>query len=217
MEIKISTRKIDDWVVRLREPPGDGLFPVFLLLHGWTGDEKSMWAFATRFPTNAVLLAPRGLFSTPLGGFGWHPFDIKSSPWIDDFQDSVYAILELLNRKNFPKADFTRLHLVGFSQGAAMAYSIALMFPEKLNSIAGLSGFLPEGSSPFVRDKPLAGKHVFIAHGIRDELVPVEKARYAVNLLSQAGADVSYCEDDVGHKLSLTCFRSLENFLAQAG
>jgi predicted esterase len=51
-----------------------------------------------------------------------------------------------------------------------------------------------------------------MAHGTLDELVPVVRARQAVALLQQAGAQVDYCEDNVGHKLSATCFRSMQVF-----
>jgi predicted esterase len=53
---------------------------------------------------------------------------------------------------------------------------------------------------------------VFVAHGTRDELVPIERGRHTVQTLEQAGAQVTYCEDDVGHKLSAACFRALEAF-----
>jgi hypothetical protein len=33
-----------------------------------------------------------------------------------------------------------------------------------------------------------------------------------VALLEKAGATVTYCEEDVGHKLSAGCFRGLESY-----
>ena len=53
---------------------------------------------------------------------------------------------------------------------------------------------------------------IYITHGSLDELVPVKKARTAVEVLSRAGAKVSYCEESVGHKLSAACFNGMESF-----
>jgi predicted esterase len=53
---------------------------------------------------------------------------------------------------------------------------------------------------------------MFIAHGTDDDRVPVEKARLSAELLENAGAAVTYCEEQVGHKLSAKCFRGLEAF-----
>jgi hypothetical protein len=42
--------------------------------------------------------------------------------------------------------------------------------------------------------------------------VTVDRARASIEVLEQAGAKVTYCEDDVGHKVSITCLRGLKKF-----
>lgn len=95
-------------------------------------------------------------------------------------------------------------------RGAAQGF--LLTQPERITSVAGLSGFLPEDSQVIAQRQPIIGKRLFLAHGTQDRLVPVERARQAVDILETAGAQVVYCEDDVGHKLSASCFRGLEAF-----
>jgi phospholipase/carboxylesterase len=207
---------IEGWIMRLRIPPGDSPHPLVALLHGWTGDETSMWIFATRFPDGAMLLAPRGLYPAKLGGFGWQKSHSQGWPHWNDFLPAIDAFLRILTPTNFPSADLSRVSLVGFSQGAALAYSLALVHPERVISLAGLSGFMPEGVGHLVEQKPLKGKSLFVSHGTQDDLVPVEKARDSVRLLQQAGARVTYCENDVGHKLNATCFRSMQTFFTKA-
>jgi phospholipase/carboxylesterase len=58
----------------------------------------------------------------------------------------------------------------------------------------------------------LKGKPVFVAHGTRDETVTIESARASIEILEQAGAQVTFCEDDVGHKVSAGCLRALKDF-----
>ena len=208
--------KVNDWVIRLREPSQAGPHPVILLLHGWTGDEDAMWVFASHLPKDALLLAPRGLYETPLGGYGWHPHKRGIWPWVDDFLPAIESLMELLVPDNFRTADFTRMSMVGFSQGAALSFAFVMRYPYLVRSVAGLSGFLPNGSEALARNKPLHEKAVFLAHGTEDKLVPVSKARYAVEILNLAGAEVSYCEDEVGHKLSANCFKGLRTFISNA-
>jgi phospholipase/carboxylesterase len=203
---------IDNWVTHIHQPDGEGPFPVLIMLHGWTGDENSMWVFSSRLPKNMLLIALRGLYVAVNGGYSWHVPLSKPWPWMNDFQPAREKIIHTVNDRNFPQGDFSSLHLIGFSQGAAFAYSIAIQYPERITSVAGLSGFLPDGASDWLREKRLAGMPIFIAHGTQDELVPVEKARFSVELLEKSGAAVTYCEDDVGHKLSAKCFHGLEAF-----
>jgi predicted esterase len=65
-----------------------------------------------------------------------------------------------------------------------------------------------------VSQRPLDGKPFFVTHGTRDEMVPIERARSSIEILEQAGANVTYCEDDVAHKVSVNCLRALKDFFA---
>lgn len=207
---------INNWVMRFQRPDGEGPFPVLLMLHGWTGDENSMWIFAPRLLKNALLIAPRGLFSTRGTGYSWHPEISKPWPWVNDLLPSVEKLFDQMSSKNFPDGIFSEVHVIGFSQGAALAYTMAITHPERVTTVAGLSGFLPDGAATWLGVDRLKGIPVFIAHGTEDDLVPIERARMSVELLQNAGAAVTYCEDNVGHKLSVKCFHGLEAFYEKA-
>jgi phospholipase/carboxylesterase len=173
-----------------------------------------MWVFATAIPQNVLVVAPRGPFDTPLGGYGWYPHRIGAWPTLGDLQPTAHRLAELLAPENFARADLSRCHLVGFSQGAALAYTYLMLYPHKVASLAALSGFLPLEAESLLQDPLLEDKPVFIAHGSLDDLVPVERARQAAKALQRAGAKVTYCEDQAGHKLSAACFRGLAAFLS---
>jgi phospholipase/carboxylesterase len=211
----LQTIEVRGWKVRYRIPEGGGPHPVIVLLHGWTGDEDSMWVFASRLPDDHLLLAPRGLYPSTLGGYAWHPDqERKNWPHIDDFSPAVEALSDLFDHWTVPNGDFSTLRLAGFSQGAALVYSFALRYPQWITALAGLAGFLPDGAAASLDESLLDGVPVYISHGIHDKLVPVARARQAVQLLKKAGAQVTYCESDVGHKLSAGCFNGMEVFFS---
>lgn len=215
MSDSLQTEQIGDWVLRSREPDGPGPHPLILLVHGRTGDENVMWIFAQRLPKDSLLVAPRGLYPDPEGGFTWYPDQGRDWPEITAFEPAVQALDELLDPGHFPDVDWTDVRMVGFSQGAALVYSYGLVHPDRVRALAGLAGFLPEGAQTLSGNRPLDGKPVFVAHGTEDITVPVARGRDAVRLLEEAGAKVTYCEDSVGHKLSLNCFKGLEAFFMQ--
>ncbi len=208
--------QLNGWTVKLRVPESDAPPPVILLIHGWTGDENSMWVFGTQMPSNALLIAPRApnLSTHPKhGGYSWESDHSKDWSTLDDFRPSVAALDELLAGLSAQYAgDYSRLGLVGFSQGAAMAYAYALLRPERVRRLAALAGFAPEESEAEAAKGLLSGLPVFIAHGTRDDQVPIERAHQARALMEQVGANVEYCESDVEHKLGVNCFKALKEF-----
>jgi phospholipase/carboxylesterase len=214
MSDQITSLSIDQWNLKLRIPSEVDNAPVVVMLHGWTGDENSMWIFANKLNPEALIIAPRGLFLSDhpeLAGFSWIKDTSIKFANRSDFKHSVDRLHALLNHLlgRFP-ANFSELNLVGFSQGAAMAGEYLLTHPESVSRLAMLSGFLAEGSSH--TDADLIGKEVFIGHGTKDEAVPLEKAQYAELLFASAGAQVTSCLTDVGHRLGADCFRGFNHF-----
>jgi len=212
MEIRLA--ELGGLTVKYRLAQAADSPPLIVLLHGWTGDEDSMWVFAEKLPQQAILVAPRGIYRSPSGGYSWYPQETRLWPHLSAFAPAVERIWILLKNELFARADLDRVRLVGFSQGAALAYSLALAQPDRIERVGGLSGFVPEGVKETLAPGRLNGMPVFVTHGARDDLVPVTRARADLELLQWAGAQLSYCEDDVGHKLSAACFRSLQHFMA---
>lgn len=215
MDNNSEIQQINGWTVRLQTPAGPGPHPVLLMVHGLTGDQDSMWVFTGRLPKEALIIAPRAPHTTSWGGFTWDPNHEQGFSSVDDFRPALKDLLALLDNQYFPQADFSRMSVAGFSQGAALSYTFALLYPERVRALAGLAGFMPEGVEALVESRPLKGKPAFVAHGTKDETVTVARARQAVELLERAGANVTYCEDDVGHKLSASCFRGFGSFFRE--
>jgi phospholipase/carboxylesterase len=208
----VDLTTIGEWTLRVRVPERPGPHRLILMLHGWTGNEDVMWVFASRLPGDACLVSPRGLYPAQGSGYSWHSDHSRAWVDIEDFRPAMEALWQMLTPQNFPDVDVSKIGLVGFSQGAALAYSLALTSPERVKCLAGLAGFMPGHVEKLAERQPLKGKPVFVAHGERDEIVRMDRAYHAVEILEQAGAQVTGCFDDVGHKLGASCFRGLENY-----
>ncbi len=205
---------LDRWIFRQRLAPAKP-GRVLLLIHGWTGDENSMWVFSRKLPSEYTLLAPRALFSDQNGGYSWCKMieGGHALPSMADLQPAAESLVEFIDawRKSMvlPAEPFS---LMGFSQGAALAYVLALTHPDRIHRLAVLSGFLPAGAENALKNKPLAKKSVFVSHGLNDDRIPVQRARDAVELLRASEARVTYCEADIGHKVSKECIQGMEYF-----
>lgn len=208
----------DGWTVRVQPPAEPETAGVILLLHGWTGDERVMWVFTRALAGRFWLFAPRAPLPAVPGGYGWIPHGGQGWPALEDFEQVTGSLLSAFDGWaeyiRLPAAARERpLHLMGFSQGAAMSFATAAYHPQRTGCVAALAGFLPRRANSEGGWEPaFRGRSVYVAHGSRDEIVPVRMAYETVREMQAAGADVTFCESDVGHKLSADCLKGLESF-----
>jgi phospholipase/carboxylesterase len=189
---------------------------LLLLIHGWTGDENSMWVFTRGLSTDYWMIAPRAPHAAEPSGFSWRARQplTEGRPSLEMLMPSAEALMGIIDEYAASVGlDARQFDLMGFSQGAAMVNVIGMLYPQRVGKMGVLAGFVPSGIDELVAKKPLAGKDVFVAHGTLDERVPIDRARASIAVLEQAGAKVTYCEDQVGHKLSMNCLRALEAYL----
>jgi phospholipase/carboxylesterase len=213
-EIESDLVKVDQWVFRVRKPANGSSDKVLLLLHGWTGDENSMWMFAEDMPEDYWVISPRAPFSAGEKGYSG---SILAQPSLEEFKPSVDALLDELHgwaEKNSNKVQ--TIDLMGFSQGAGMVCAILLLGQETCDRAACLSGFLPAGGKEIIRPGILSKTKVFVAHGSADQMVPIERSHDMVESLQDAGAKVVTCTDDGGHRIGAGCFKGLKAFFNQS-
>jgi phospholipase/carboxylesterase len=210
-----------DWTLRVRASQSQNP-RLLVLLHGWTGDENSMWVFARGLSTDFWMMAPRAPYSADPSGFSWRPHQPATfgRPSLEALRPAADGLIRLIDEyaasvthRGLCQVDALQFDLAGFSQGAAMVNLVAMLYPHRVRRMGVLAGFVPSGLDELIEQKPLAGKNVFVAHGTQDVMVPMDRARASIELLERAGAHIVYCEDEVGHKVSSTCLRALENYL----
>ncbi len=215
---ELKTLSLDGLTIKLNSLEVVEKQAVTLLLHGWTGDEDSMWVFARHLPGDRPTISVRGLYPSQhpkYGGYSWvaNPNGKWSS--FTDFGEAVTRVHGLLDSLSTEMdINLSQIRLVGFSQGAALTYAYTLSYPQQVQRLAGLSGFMPVDSEPHAGHGKLAGLPVLMAHGKKDDMVPVEKAYEAQRRLQAAGAQVDLCVSDYGHQLGGDCIEAFRAFMA---
>lgn len=203
----------DPFFIRFQPPElGVGNGSIWMI-HGWTGDENSMWIFSSILPSNHWLIAPRGILPTPEGGYGWTRVIRGQLTHFQDFLPAAQALLDYIPRFQTEFGGIqSPVHLIGFSQGAALAYVLAILKPDVFRRVACMAGFLPSGAEQWIKTGQFSRNRFFIAHGNQDEIIAFSHGHHAATVVEKMGAETTFCEDNIGHKLSKACFASLEDF-----
>ncbi len=93
------------------------------------------------------LLAPRAPFPVAEGGYSWRK--IRPGTWgnssFEDLRPAAEALLAFVDDWSTSAGiNAEQFDLMGFSQGAAMVYTLAFLYPDRIRRMAALSGFIPE-------------------------------------------------------------------------
>jgi phospholipase/carboxylesterase len=193
--------------------PGDDV-PIVVMVHG-LGDDPGHFAWvAEGWPTPARMVLPRG--PIPFGkGFAW--MTMRSDEGRDE--DLAVEIAEAAGRvaalcNDLAGTDASRKPVVaGFSQGAMVAYAVAVRHPESVSGAVPVSGWLPEPLWP-VAGQPVAP--VRALHGTRDTVIDIGRAERTVQALRAAGADAGLERfEGVGHVIPRPMRTRLQADVAQ--
>jgi len=220
VQIGIDTDLIEfnNWQLRIRKPVNRSSDRVLLLLHGWSGDENSMWVFAKDIPQDYWVISPRAPYSTGARGYSWRNVIQDSSsgaPKISDFQPALNGLVQLIGDWAFSNSvNLRSIDLIGFSQGAALVCTFLLSGYMNIDRAACLAGFMPDEGKEIALPGMLKRNKIFVSHGIGDEVIPLSRGREMVEILEYAGADVDLCAEDVGHRVGIQCFKGLKNFFS---
>lgn len=108
----------------------------------------------------------------------------------------------------------SRIVLMGFSQGCAMALFTGLRHPQRLAGLVALSGYLPMVAATATEVSAASTDlPVFMAHGRQDDVVTMDRALAARDTLSALGLPHEWHEYDMGHEVSIEEIRDINAWL----
>lgn len=175
-----------DAILQLPSKPAEGPIPLLVLLHGAGG-------------SGAGILKRLGSFADEAGIAVLAP-DSRSSSWDairGEFGPDVAFINRALERVFQSVAvDPQRIIVGGFSDGATYAISLGLQNGDLFRRVLAFSpGF-------YVGDSTQAKPRVFVSHGTRDEILPIDRcSRILVPRLQKSGYDVTFREFEGAHEI----------------
>ena len=178
--------------------PGS-LSRTLLLLHGTGGNERDLIPLGRELDPNASLLSPRGKVLEN----GMPRFFRRLAEGVFDLEDLKTRTNEL--------ADFVaaaaqhygfvsdNVVAVGYSNGANIGASLLLLRPEVLSA-----AILFRAMVPLIPDKlpNLSPVRIWIGAGDQDPIIPRSEAQRIIDLLREAGAQVTAYFADAGHGLT---------------
>jgi phospholipase/carboxylesterase len=193
--------------------------PLLLLLHGYGSNEADLFSFADELPDEYYIISARAPYEMQYGSYAWYDinFDADQNKFSDHDQAKVSRDLiagfidELI--QTYP-IDPKKVTLIGFSQGSILSYAVALSYPEKVQKVVAMSGYL---NLEIVSDDYLKNTFnnlkIFASHGTSDQVIPLAWAKKTPVILENLGIDITYKEYPIGHGVAPQNFYDFKSWL----
>lgn len=194
---------------------------LLILLHGYGSNEEDLFSFATELPEDLIIVSAKAPQNLGFGSYAWYTINFNNTQ--DKFSDISEAIEardkiatfidEIQERYNIkPNKTF----LLGFSQGTILSYAIALNYPEKVQKIIALSGYInPELLPNNIETIDYSDLDVFSSHGSVDQVIPVSWAQKSPYFLDKLAIKNSYKEYPVGHGVAPQNFYDFKKWIEE--
>ncbi|MGY4494486.1 alpha/beta hydrolase [Pseudomonas sp. TE3610] len=171
-----------------------------LLLHGVGSNEANLAALAEALPEDLEVLLLRGPLQVGPQGFAWYQVTFTGNG--PSFNEEQAEASRLLLQRFIQALPPLPTVIAGFSQGGIMSSSVGVTEPELVKGFALLSGRMLREIAPKIAP-PVRLEHVnaFIAHGHRDNVLPVEWAQEADAWLERIGVKHETHLYNMGHEI----------------
>lgn len=194
--------------------------PLLLLLHGYGANEDDLFSLAPYLDERFMIVSARAPITLQPMSYAW--FNLGFTPQgilvdpeeVESGRRIVHKFLgELIEAY---ECDSNAVYLMGFSQGAMMSLSVALTYPGAAAGVVAMSGrILPQALQLIIDKDILTGLPIFVSHGSRDMLIPINQGRDTRAKLSELPVDLTYREYDMGHEISYDSLKDIAEWLKE--
>lgn len=190
---------------------------LLVLLHGYGSNENDLFSFAEELPEELIIISARAPYEMGYGGYAWYAinFDANNAKFSDIKQanTSVTIIADFIAEMQ-KKYTINRgkTFLLGFSQGAILSYAYSLKYPNKVQHVIALSGYINSELLPEKVSQEISTDY-YISHGTMDQVLPVTWGNKAPEILSAYNVKADYHEYPIGHGVSPQNFYSFKSWI----
>lgn len=193
--------------------------PLLILLHGYGSNEQDLFSFAEELPKELLIVSAQAPYEMGYGAYAWYAinFDDTNGKFSDLKQakesiDKIAGFIDEIKTKYNTNTDKT--FLLGFSQGAILSYSLSFIYPNKVQYVIALSGYINTQMIPKNISKNIETNY-YCSHGTVDQVLPIDWARKSKPFLDNLGLQNTYSEYNVGHGVAPQNFYSFKTWIEE--
>ncbi|EON71728.1 alpha/beta hydrolase [Lysinibacillus sphaericus] len=190
-------------------------YPAIFLLHGMGSNEHDLPQLVQNFKEQCHIFSLRGPI-TQKPGYAFFTIQEVGKPDRAIFDQVLVALQRfMLEAIEEYQIDPHKVYVVGFSQGAVLAQSLAFVMGNLIRGVVALSGYMPKFVTEEYAIRPINHLQIFISHGDYDYVIPSQWGVESKEMFEQFGARVTFKQYPDGHGVTPENMQDLGVFLAK--
>ncbi|MDT3426420.1 phospholipase/carboxylesterase [Paenibacillus forsythiae] len=190
-------------------------YPVLFALHGKGSNERDLLGLAEPLKDEFILIGIRG--DLPMGqGYQYYELRSLGNPIRELFDRAVARLEAFIEYASEQYAvDPERRYVLGFSQGAILAMTLALTMGDRIKGIVALNGYVPDFVKTEYPLQSVTNMSIFISHGEFDPVFPIKIGHETAAYLNSLNDRVIFRTYPCGHEVTGANRQELLTFLRE--
>lgn len=190
-------------------------YPVIFTLHGIGYNERYMLDLVEELKEEAILIGIRGDL-TYESGYAYYYLKGYGNPDRELFDSSIEKLKNFIEyASNTYPIDLNSRYLIGFSQGAILSMSLALLLGHSIKGIIPMNGYIPEFIKEASSVESISHLSVFLCQGATDPIFPLKVGQESFDYLREHAGSVKYTIYPTAHKISFNNQQDIVVWLRQ--
>lgn len=173
--------------------------PAIFLLHGMGSHEGDLPQLVQEFKDSHHIFSLRGPIEFK-PGYAFFTIEEEGKP-IRIVFDKVLAYIQSFIQEAIIEYDLDaeEIYVLGFSQGAVLAQSLALSMGDAIRGVVALSGYIPSFVKTEYKRRSVDHLRIFISHGTYDYIIPPQWGKESKDYFEEQAARVTFKTYEDGH------------------
>lgn len=190
-------------------------YPVIFALHGIGFNEQDILGLVDELKSEVILIGIRGHLPHE-NGYAYYRLKGYGNPDRELFDKSMKMLQEFIeDASNKYPIDLEQRYLMGFSQGAILSLSLAIVLGQSIKGVVAMNGYIPSFVKEEYPVKPIKHMLIFLSDGEFDEIFPPQIGQGNYDYLIDRAASVTYTTYAAGHEISEDNQRDLVKWLSE--
>lgn len=185
-------------------------YPVIYVMHGRGANEHDLLPLVEEIQEDFIIIGIRG--ALPEGpGFAYFYNISHGNPNRETFDPCIKNLETFLQYagQTYP-IDASHQYLLGFSQGAILSMSLAVVLGSQIKGIIAMNGYVPQFVKEEYPQKPLDHVSIYLSHGEFDHVYPLEHGQDNYRFFNERSKKVHFSSYPVGHGI---CYENQQEFI----